>query len=81
MIYTCCSKQEISTLHDEKSELIDGRYQQTPCVNKCCLKCFTHWYGEPDKIRKYTSKEWDTVINSCFDAEPLKLSDYGCLND
>lgn len=32
-------------------------------VNRCCLHCYTHWYGPEGEVRKFSSKNWDAWIS------------------
>lgn len=35
-----------------------------PRVNRVCTHCWTHWFGPPDAVNRYTKKEWDEFINA-----------------
>ena len=39
----------------------DGPVRQV--VNRVCLKCGSHWYGEECQVKQYTRKEWDAMMN------------------
>lgn len=44
----CCAKPNIVSL-----QVTDE------IINRVCLQCLTHWYGDPVNPEKYTRKEWD----------------------
>lgn len=56
----CCKRPSIAVLHEKKPVISqEGRYVFEPCLNKICTNCHTHWYGHPDSVKQFTSKEWD----------------------
>jgi len=42
------------------------RDEQVSIVNRCCTKCFKHWYGEENNVKSFSKIEWDKWINSAF---------------
>ena len=68
---TCCDKPAQTNLHEVKYEIVDGRYVAVPCWNRVCTRCFTHWHGSPDNLKKYSSKEWGVMMNTAFE-EPAR---------
>lgn len=71
MSLICCSKQSIVTLHELRYEILDSRYVKKPFLNKVCCNCYSHWYGEPDSLKKYSRNEWDEMINKSFEMDNL----------
>lgn len=69
---TCCDRPAQSNMHEVKHEIVDGRYVATPCWNRICSNCYTHWYGHPDSLKKYSRKEWDLMMDKAFE-EPAKV--------
>ena len=63
---SCCNKPDVATLHDFIHEIENGKYITVPCINKVCIKCFTHWYGKSDSIKRYSKKEWDYYIEEGY---------------
>lgn len=45
------------------------RDEQVSIVNRCCTKCFKHWYGEENNVKSFSKIEWDKWINSAFGEE------------
>lgn len=58
----CCDNPSQTNLHEFRYELVDGRYLKIPFLNRVCTRCYTHWYGNPDSLKKYSKKEWDEMI-------------------
>jgi hypothetical protein len=74
-ILDCCAKPAQHNLHEKKHELNEqGRYVAALCWNRLCSSCYTHWYGHPDNLKRYTRQEWDALINTAFDEEPARLA-------
>ena len=71
MIYSCaCKRQCIANLDHVKLNM-DGRSATpTPMVNKVCVTCRQHWYGEVGSVKEYTGKEWDALILETFEVTP-----------
>ena len=57
MTTECCAKSNIVTL-----KVTDK------IINRVCLHCETHWFGDPDFPVKYTRKEWDLKIEQIIDS-------------
>ena len=71
---TCCDKPAQTNLHETKHVIsVSGRYELESCWNRICTRCHTHWYGAPDNLKKYSSKEWDVIMNTAF-KEPAKVT-------
>ena len=66
----CCNRPSIATMDHRK---YSGHDYLNPVqmVNRCCTKCWAHWYGPTDAVRSYTRAEWDRWINSAFTAQPV----------
>jgi len=62
----CCKNPAQYNMHEFRYEIVDGRYAAIPCWNRICTNCFTHWYGHPDNLKRYTGKEWDKMIEDNF---------------
>jgi hypothetical protein len=58
----CCNKQSIANLDHLKASPSNW-HNSTPIVNRVCLHCYSHWYGEAENIKQYSKKEWDKYIN------------------
>ena len=64
---TCCKNPAQYNMHEFKySPNENGYHYPEPCWNRVCTNCYTHWYGHPDKLKKYTRKEWDAMIEGSF---------------
>jgi hypothetical protein len=55
----CCPNPNIKTMTDRA------------IINRMCLTCGVHWYGQPDDLMRYSRKEWDAWMNTAFDKEKL----------
>lgn len=63
----CCDKPAQTNMHEFKHVLnSNGRYQAEPCWNRICSNCYTHWYGHPENLKKYTRKQWDEMIEKAI---------------
>lgn len=40
-----------------------GWHNPKPRVNRCCTKCWAHWFGPPNAIKSYTKSQWDAYIS------------------
>lgn len=57
-----CKKPSMQTM-DYKKHSPDAWNHPEPRINRVCLKCWAHWFGPPEAVRFYTSKEWDVYIS------------------
>ena len=57
-----CVNPSIATMDHIKGY----RDEQAFIVNRCCTKCFMHWYGEEGNVKSFSKNEWDKWINSAF---------------
>ena len=63
----CCPNPRVSSLSDKKYVIGEtGAYEPIAIVNKICLNCLSHQYGENDG-KFYTKKEWENLINDTMD--------------
>jgi hypothetical protein len=62
----CCKNPAQYNMHEFRYEIVDGKYAAIPCWNRICTNCFTHWYGHPDNLKRYTKQEWDKMIEDNF---------------
>ena len=67
IILLCCIKPSQTNMHEIQYNFVENSYKPTICWNRICLTCYTHWYGSPNNLKKYTKKEWDNYINASFD--------------
>ena len=58
-----CRRPAVQTM-DYKKYSPDDWSNPEPRINRVCLKCWAHWFGPPDAVKFYTSKEWDAWISS-----------------
>jgi hypothetical protein len=65
----CCAKPAVATMDYVKhTPRANGPGHTTsPRVNRCCTNCWAHWFGPPNRVTQYTSKQWDALL-----AEPAK---------
>lgn len=33
-------------------------------VNRVCLSCWRHWYGDPEAVWTFTNEEWDARLEA-----------------
>lgn len=57
-----CAKPAIAIMDYDKRSPDDWSMPQ-PRINRACTKCWAHWFGPPDAVRFYTSKEWDHELS------------------
>lgn len=55
---TCCPQPSVATMDHIKG--YTGREQRM--VNRCCTRCYTHWYGPEGAARRYSRQEWDAWV-------------------
>jgi hypothetical protein len=55
---TCCVRPSVVTM----DYTADGVRK----TNRCCTKCYTHWFGAPGEVREYTRKEWDGLMETAI---------------
>lgn len=58
----CCSRPSIATMDHLKGWPPDTR----PVVNRVCIQCWRHWYGEPGAVQAYTRSEWDAMMGEAL---------------
>lgn len=58
----CCTKPAIANMDHFKGSSADSRKM----LNRCCTRCWTHWYGEGTAVKEYSKKEWDHWISQAF---------------
>lgn len=54
----CCPRPSVATMDHTKGQ----RGEETRMVNRCCTRCFTHWYGPEGAVRRYSRQEWDAWV-------------------
>ncbi|NBW22345.1 MAG: hypothetical protein EBR82_81785 [Caulobacteraceae bacterium] len=55
----CCDRPAIATMDHVKG--YHGDEQRM--VNRCCTRCYAHWYGPEDgEVRRYSRAEWDAWV-------------------
>lgn len=54
----CCKRPEIA-LMDHLKQLFAGSHETERIVNRCCIRCFTHWYGREGVVERFSRQEWD----------------------
>jgi len=59
MSETCCKKPNIQVF--DYWDDLPGLRERT--VNRVCLNCKTHWFGDSDNPTRYTKQEWDRRLN------------------
>lgn len=57
-----CSKPAVQTM-DYMNYTPDDWSNPEPRINRCCLKCWAHWFGPPTAVRFFTSKDWDQYVS------------------
>jgi len=68
---TCCKAPNIAN-SDHKEGLYPHAYTM---INRACLRCGQHWYGEEGSVREFTRTVWDHMMNTAFD--PYELTEAG----
>ena len=69
---TCCANPAQTNLHEVKHVISkEGRYVAEPCWNRICTRCYTHWYGHPESLKKYIRQQWDEMINKTFEKDAV----------
>jgi hypothetical protein len=64
----CCKNPAQYNMQEYKYTIgNDGTFYKVPCLNRICTNCYTHWYGPPENLIKYSRNEWDKMINKAFD--------------
>ena len=56
----CCRHPDVARIDYEKYDL--ETRTTSPRINRVCLHCLTHWFGEPGAVKQYTGKEWDAWL-------------------
>ena len=59
-----CKRSNVTNMDHKKQDV--ETLAITPMVNRMCLTCGKHWYGEEGAVKEYTRAEWDSWINSAF---------------
>lgn len=54
----CCDRPAIATMDHVKG--YTGQEQRM--VNRCCTRCWAHWYGPEGSVRRYSRAEWDVWV-------------------
>lgn len=59
----CCAKPSIAVM-DHTRHSPDDWWTGVRKINRCCTRCWTHWYGEAGAVLRYTRKEWDAYVGA-----------------
>lgn len=54
----CCPRPAVATMDHIKGYTGEERRM----VNRCCTRCYTHWYGPEGAVRRYSRAEWDAWV-------------------
>lgn len=61
MIYACCKSPAIANM----DHLVGFHEDARPIVNRICLKCFHHWYGNAGvAVFEMPRRVWDGWVNA-----------------
>ena len=66
---TCCAKPTVCVMdYDKFSPSPDGCFwmEGGRRINRVCTHCWTHWFGSPKRVRKFTQAQWAKWINASF---------------
>ena len=58
---TCCDRPQVETMDYWKASPADWDHPEKR-INRVCSRCWTHWFGPVDAVRRYTREEWDEWI-------------------
>lgn len=57
----CCANPSVATMDHRKWSDRESKLM----VNRVCLRCYTHWYGEDGaNVVEFTRAAWDRWMNS-----------------
>lgn len=56
-----CARPAIATM-DYMKHSPDNWNQPEPRINRVCSRCWTHWFGPPEAVQMFISKEWDAYV-------------------
>lgn len=58
----CCARQKIVNM-DHRSGMIEADVDQPWIINRACLTCGKHWYGQAGQVRVFTKAEWSVHLD------------------
>ncbi len=64
--YNCCQNPAIA-IFDYKWPLWSNIGSQELRINRVCTRCYAHWTGPVNSIKKYTKAEWSEQMDKIFD--------------
>ena len=56
----CCRNPDVAVFDYDDYDFITRTF--TSKVNRVCLHCMTHWFGEPGAVKQFTRQEWDAWL-------------------
>lgn len=65
-IHCNCPTPSICVMdYDKVSPSPKGHWTQPePRINRVCTKCWTHWFGPPNRVRQFTRVQWDEYMRT-----------------
>lgn len=65
----CCAKPSIHTMDYKWPMFAKLDEPVVTKINRVCVHCYAHWFGEEGSVKQYTRAEWDALLQASVDAD------------
>lgn len=74
----CCAQPDIAIM-DHWHCPINSPLDRSPRLNRCCTRCFEHWYARGrGPVRRFSRKAWATVQRVAMEADARDGREVDC---